>query len=77
MSVFALNRRSDLYSRCAVIIKVKMRIAHGNNIDISVKSAVESEVRHLRINGFVGAVVNGYGNESFVFKVIRDINSPC
>ena len=53
-----------------------MRLTDGNNIDIAVKSAVEGEVRHLRINPVVLAVVNRYSDYIVIGERVCDIDTP-
>ena len=53
-----------------------MGFGHGNQIDISVKTAVESEVGHLRINAVVGGVIHGNRKGILPRQLVGQIHTP-
>ena len=57
--VIDLRRHGDAGG--AVIVQIKMRIRHGNQIYAAVQPAEKGEIRRLRINLFVFAVVAKHG----------------
>jgi hypothetical protein len=75
--LFALNGGSNLDTGCAEVIEVEVGFSNGNDVYVTVKTAVEGEVCHLGINGLVGSIVN---NDSkgvvTAYKIVGKINSP-
>ena len=53
-----------------------MLFAHGDNIDIAINSAVEGEIRLLRINSIVCRVVGGNNKRVFIKNIIK-LNTEC
>ncbi len=53
-----------------------MLFAHGDNIDIAINSAVEGEIRLLRINGIVCRVVGSNNKRVFIKNIIK-LNTEC
>ena len=53
-----------------------MLFAHGDNIDIAINSAVEGEIRLLRINGIVCRVVGSDNKRVFIKNIIK-LNTEC
>ena len=54
-----------------------MGCADADEIHISVQAAVEGEIRHLRVNGVVRAVVHSDDEQRFAGEFIGDIDAPC
>ena len=57
---------SHHYALATVIVKVEVAFAYTDDIHIAVKSAIESEVCHLRINLVVSCVVNNNNKQTFI-----------
>ena len=55
--VLTVYGRSDLYAGSGVIIKIEVRLCYRNKVYVTVKTAVEGEIRHLRIYGLVGRII--------------------
>ena len=72
----ALNRGGDHKTGAAVVIQVEMRLVDANQIYVTVKTAVEGEIRHLRINAVVGSVVNDDRDLGLVGKLFGNVYSP-
>ena len=52
-SVFQIDDRGDFDSRCAVLEQLEMLFRNRNQSDLTVKAAIECEVRLLGINRVV------------------------
>ena len=76
LCVSTINCGSDHYTGCSVVIKVKVRLVHCDKVYVSVKTAVEGKVCHLRINLLVGRVVNDNRDLGSVGDLLGDIYSP-
>ena len=74
--ISTINCGSDNETCAAVIIKVKVCFVYANEVYVSVKTAVEGKVSHLRINGLVGGVVNNNSNVGLIGKLVGKIDSP-
>ena len=54
-----------------------MCIAYREHIDITVQTAVESEVCHLRIYVVVWCIVHSDNDFILIFQQVSDVDSPC
>ena len=63
----ALDLRCHLNARSAVVVQIKMGLIYRNNIDVTVKSAVECEVCILRIYSVVYAILHSDHNQVLFF----------
>ena len=57
--VIDFRRHGD--AGCAVIFQIKMRVWHGNQVHTAVQPAEKGEIRRLRVNLFIFAVVAKHG----------------
>ena len=74
--VLSLNRRGHLDAGATVVIQVKVGACNANKVDVPIKAAVEGEVRHLGIYGFVRRIVHRDAEERFVGQPLGDIHAP-
>ena len=77
VGVLIFDCGSDHKSLATIVIKVKMTLAYANKVNVSVKTAVEGKVCHLRINAIARRVVNDNGELALLCKLVGDINAPC
>ena len=76
LRIFALHHRRHGQSGTAEIGKIEMRLLHRDDVHIAVQSAVEGEVRRLRIHVLVGRVVNDDGEAVFRLDFPCDLHAP-
>ena len=76
LCILAIDRGSDLDAGCAVVIKVKMSLVDTNEVYVTVKTAVEGEVRHLGVNGLIGSVINNNCDLGRIGDLLGDVYSP-
>ena len=76
--VIALHHRRHGDARPAVIRQVEVGFGHGDEIHVAVEAAVEREVRHLRIDRLLGAVVHAEGEEHVAARAggVGDVRAP-
>jgi hypothetical protein len=72
----AVNRGSNLDAGATVVVEVKVGIVYCDKVNVTVKTAVEGEVCHLRIYGFVRRVVHNDSNLALLTDRIGKIYSP-
>ena len=77
VSVVAINCWCNHNTTAAVVVKVEVSVVYCNQVNITVKSAVESEVCHLWVNNFVRGVVHYNCNFATFAKGIGQVNTPC
>ena len=63
----ALDLRCHLNARSAVVVQIKMGLIYRNDIDVTVKSAVECEICILRIYSVVYAILHSDHNQVLFF----------
>ena len=63
-------------SLAAEIFKIKMRFLYTNDVYVTVNTAVEGEIRHLRINFLVGSVIYQDTKRILRAEITRDIHTP-
>jgi hypothetical protein len=66
----------DHQTLAAKVVKVKVGVVDANQVDISVKTAVEGEVRNLGIYKVIGGVVNDQSKEVVLGKLVGDVYTP-
>ena len=76
LGVLLFDGGRDLDAGAAVIIKIKMRAADANEIHVTVKTAVESEIGHLGIDGVVCRVIHDHTDHRLVGKLFGDVDTP-
>ena len=76
LCIRALNYRCDFKTGTAVVHKLKMRIINTDNVYITIKTAIECKVSHLRINSIISRVINSDYDKVINVKSIGNINAP-
>ena len=74
--VFTLHNGRNHQTFPAEIIKVEMSFRNGNNLHVAIQTAVESEIRHLGINGLVRRVINDNHHLVFLLHFVRKVYPP-
>ena len=73
----ALDLRCHLNARSAVVVQIKMGLIYRNDIDVTVKSAVECEICILRIYSVVYAILHSDHNQVLFFcELFCDVYTP-
>ena len=76
LGILAHDLGGDLDAGRAVVIKIKVAVVYADKIYVSVKTAVEGEVCHLRINGLIGRVVHKNSKLGRVGELVGKLYSP-
>ena len=77
LCILANDLGCDLDAGGAVVVEIKVGVCYADDIYVSVKTAIEGEVRHLGINSLVRRVINRDSKERLVCEAIGEIDSPC
>ena len=66
----------DLDSGSSVVVKVEMRLVYTDKVDVTVDTAVECKVSHLRIYSLVDGVFNYNCDLGVLCESLSDVYSP-
>ena len=72
---FQIHHRRNFDAGGAVLQQLKMFSRNGNQVDSPVKSAVEGEVRLLRVHRVTVFIADGYGKNIFLSKLLRQLHT--
>ena len=76
LCILAVNGGGDLKTGAAVVVKIEVGLAGGDEVYVTVKTAVEGEVCHLGVDGFVGSVVYYDSDLGIIGDLIGEVNAP-
>ena len=76
LGITTLHDGRDLDAGAAVVVQIKVGLRNGDDVDVTVQTAVEGEVCHLGIDAVVGSIVNGDDQQIFISQSFGQVHAP-